>query len=116
MPSELLDQIQPPTTLELNPVFFESSEDDNETAAIYRREAKALYKNSPERAAIMLLNAAYANERDDRPDERILRDLSMATQLQPDQAWVLSTVRRFILKMDCWKQAIALIERELRLT
>ena len=49
-----------------------------ETAEIYRREARAVFEQDGMMAAGLLLDAAYANDHDDAAQETILRDLELA--------------------------------------
>lgn len=86
-----------------------------ETAEIYRREAKALYETNAVRAAKMLIDAAYANDRDEAVSSSIVRDLLTAVTLAPSEAWVASAARRLLVKIGRWGEALALLEREIEL-
>ncbi|MBQ9395571.1 MAG: hypothetical protein IJU23_08650 [Proteobacteria bacterium] len=86
-----------------------------ETAEIYRREARAVYETDREAAAALLLDAAYANDRDDNPVESIVRDLRLATALCPHLLWVHTAAHRLLLKLGLWRDALSLLERELSL-
>lgn len=97
---------------DVHAALFEAPGQGEETGEIYRAEARALYEREPERAAWMLLDAAYANERDEAAPAVILRDLMTAMHLAPDSRWILSCVRRLLMKAGAYKQALGIIERE----
>lgn len=86
-----------------------------ETAEIYRREARAVFENDRENAAALLIDAAYANDRDDNPVETIVRDLQLAAALCPNLLWVHTAAHRLLLKLGLWREALALLEKELTL-
>ncbi len=87
-----------------------------ETAEIYRREARAIYDRDKEGAAALLIDAAYANDRDDNPVDSILRDLNLAIAICPDTPWVYASAHRLMLKLGLWKNALSLIETEITLS
>ncbi len=86
-----------------------------ETAEIYRREARALYEHNPVRAATMLIDAAYANDRDEAVTASIVRDLIAAVTLAPNEAWIAAAARRLLVKIGRWEEALCLLEREMTL-
>ena len=85
---------------------------DEETAEIYRREARALLKTDREATAALLLDAAYANDRDEAPVEDIVRDLNIAVSLADRAPWVYEAAHRLMLKLGLWREALALMEKE----
>lgn len=87
-----------------------------ETAEIFRREARALYETAPQDAAAMLLDAAYANDRDDVECDVVVRDLMLAIAICPDTLWVYSAARRLLLKLGLWNEAIDISKKELELS
>ncbi len=97
---------------DVHAALFEPASKSEETAEIYRAEARALYEREPEKAAWMLLDSAFTNERDDAQPAVILRDLMAAMQLAPDKRWILTAVRRLLMKSSAYKQALSIIERE----
>ena len=86
-----------------------------ETAEIYRREARAVFEQDGMMAAGLLLDAAYANDHDDVAQETILRDLELACQLAPESVWGLESTHRLLLKLGLWRKAIPCLEREYEL-
>lgn len=86
-----------------------------ETAEIYRREARAVFEQDGMMAAGLLLDAAYANDHDDAAQETILRDLELACQLAPESVWGLESTHRLLLKLGLWRKAIPCLEREYEL-
>lgn len=86
-----------------------------ETAEIYRREARALYETSPHRAAVKLVDAAYANDHDENSVASVLRDLKTAILLAPECGWLASAARRLFVKMGAWNEALTILEKEMAL-
>ncbi len=88
--------------------------EDEETAEIYRREARACYGHDKISAAALLLDAAYANERDEAPEDDIVRDLVLAATIAPDTQWVLESAHRMMLRLGKWREALEFLGREFR--
>ena len=101
--------------LDIQTGLFAPAGEGEETAEVYRREAQVLYRSDREAAAGLLLDAAYANDRDENPCEVIVRDLRLAVALCPDAGWVHSSAHRLMLKLGLWREALVLIEHELTL-
>lgn len=92
------------------------SGEGEETAEIYRREARAKYGIDNENAATHLLDAAYANDRDDNPVDVIVRDLKLAVAIGDNVSWIFAAAHRLLLKHGLWREALDIIEREIELT
>ncbi|MBQ4360467.1 MAG: hypothetical protein II767_09435 [Proteobacteria bacterium] len=103
------------TELDIQAGLFAPPGEGEETAEVYRREAQVLYRSDREAAAGLLLDAAYANDRDENPCEVIVRDLRLAVSLCPESGWVHSAAHRLMLKLGLWREALVLIEHELSL-
>ncbi len=88
--------------------------EDEETAEIYRREARSSYANDKISTAALLLDAAYANERDEAPEEDIVRDLMLAAAIAPNTQWVLESAHRMMLRLGKWREALQFLTREFR--
>lgn len=88
------------------------AQEGEETAEIYRREARAIYETAPLKAAVKLIDAAYANEHDEADREPIIRDLKTALALAPECGWIASCARRLLVKHGVWEEALAILERE----
>ncbi|MBQ9244579.1 MAG: hypothetical protein IJ165_15375 [Proteobacteria bacterium] len=101
--------------LDIQTGLFAPPGEGEETAEVYRREAQVLYRSDREAAAGLLLDAAYANDRDENPCEVIVRDLRLAVALCPECGWVHSAAHRLMLKLGLWREALVLIEHELSL-
>lgn len=85
--------------------LFEEAKEGEETAEVYRKEARAIYKKDPHAAAALLLDAAYANDHEDAAVQTILRDLSLARKLAPDAVWAFDASHRLLLKLGLRKEA-----------
>ena len=88
--------------------------EDEETAEIYRREARASVGQDKVATAALLLDAAFANERDEAPEEDIVRDLLLAAALAPNTPWVLESAHRMMLRLGRWQEALEFLAREFR--
>ena len=104
------------TELEIQAGLFSPACEGEETAEIYRREARVLYKTDQEGAAALLLDAAYANDRDEAPIEAITRDIKLATSLCPKSPWIHAAAHRLLLKLGLWREALKVIEHEMTMT
>ncbi|MCL2325015.1 MAG: hypothetical protein FWC40_00720, partial [Proteobacteria bacterium] len=102
--------------IDIRTALFASGGEGEETAEIYRREARALYETRPADAAAMLIDAAYANDRDDAPTEIVVRDLMLAMALCPSEVWVFSAARRLMQKHGLSHEVLSLIEHEIDLS
>ena len=100
--------------IEIKKALFAPANDGEETAEIYRREARVIYQDDKEAAAALLMDAAYANDRDDNPPEVIIRDLKTAVALCPQTNWVYAAAHRLLLKLGCWRDVLELLEKELQ--
>ncbi len=96
--------------------LFAPAGEGEETAEIYRREARAVYEHDRESAAALLLDAAYANDRDENAPDVIVRDLHLAVALCPEAIWIYAAAHRLLLKLGLWQEALEFIEREIELT
>lgn len=101
---------------EIKAGLFAKALDGEETAEIYRREARAVYESDRIAAAALLLDAAYANEHDEACEESILRDLNLAVQLAPNEVWILETAHRLFMKLGYWQQAAEILKQEFALS
>ena len=100
---------------EIRTGLFAPAGEGEETAEIYRREARAIYESDRQAAASLLLDAAYANDRDDNPAEVIVRDLKLAIALCPNTSWIYASAHRLMLKLNLWREALSLIQCEIAL-
>ena len=102
--------------IEIKKALFAPANEGEETAEIYRREARVIYQDDKEGAASLLIDAAYANDRDDNPPEVIVRDLKLAVALCPNTNWVYAAAHRLLLKLGYWRDVLELLEKELALS
>lgn len=97
--------------LDIKSALWAKAQEGEETAEIFRREARAIYENDAESAAAFLLDAAYANEHDGAPDDVVRRDLALAAEILPDAGWVCETAFRMYVKLGDWNAAIDALRR-----
>jgi tetratricopeptide (TPR) repeat protein len=77
------------------------SQTTNDEIAILRREAEALRERQPERAALMLIEAATAAQRGDQELAAVTDELEEGLELEPNVPWLVSRARRmFMLARD----------------
>ena len=56
--------------LDIKAALWAKAQEGEETAEVFRREARAIYEKDAESAAAFLLDAAFANEHDDASEPR----------------------------------------------
>ena len=102
--------------LEIKTALYAPAAEGEETAEIYRREARSILDSDREATAALILDAAYANDRDEAPVEDIVRDLNLAVSLAPNALWVYESAYRLMLKLGLWRESLALLEKAYTLT
>lgn len=96
---------------DIKTALWEKAKEGEETAEIYRREARAAYEKDAEAAAAFLLDAAYANEHDGASPRSVARDLALAAQISPDSLWVCENAFRMQLKLGNLQDAANMLMR-----
>ena len=89
-------------------------QDEGEDGGFYLREAQALAERQPERAALMLAEAATVAEHNGASETSAER-IAEALELRPESAWLLGRARRLLMRLGRYPQACELMQRELRL-
>lgn len=86
-------------------------QEGEETAEIYRREARESFGHDRERAASFLLDAAYANEHDEAQEASVVRDLRLSAALAPEAEWCSTCCARLYLQLGMYREALSLFSR-----
>lgn len=97
--------------LDIKAALWAKAQEGEETAEVFRREARAIYEKDAESAAAFLLDAAFANEHDDASDDSVCRDLALAAEILPHAGWVYETSFRMYLKIGDWNAAIEALRK-----
>jgi chromosome segregation ATPase/tetratricopeptide (TPR) repeat protein len=81
----------------------------------FLREAEALSQKQPERSGLMRIHATEAMQRAQAPVRETLGHLNIATDGNADSPWLTTLVRRHMMNLGCFDEALRMSEREVAL-
>ena len=96
----------------------ETSNSDHSGEADIRfflREAEDLADSRPEQSGLMRVSAAECLDLDGAPLQETLAHLSTAKNLNPNSPWLIALVRRQLMRLGSYDQAIELTDQEVAL-